>query len=83
MKTPNIEDRIKNLKKALLWKENECEQSRFSLVSFAGKCTAEEIAHGCLNQDIKDIGRKFEDVKSLRDQIALLELILGENERGK
>ena len=73
MKTPNIEDRIKNLKKALLWKENECEQSRLSLVSFAGKCTAEEIAHGCLNQD----------VKSLRDQIALLELILGENERGK
>lgn len=71
-----IESRIKNLKKALSWKEGECEASRKSLAQFVGKCTAEEIAYGCLNQDLRDISRKFAEVKSLRDQIELLELIL-------
>lgn len=77
-----IESRIENLKKTLSWKEEELEKSRLSLVGFAGKCTGEEIAHGCLNQDIRDIGRKFEEVKSIRDQIELLEYILKNSERG-
>lgn len=72
----DIEARIKNLKKALIWNEGECETSRKNLVRLVGECTAEEIAHGCLNQDIKDIGKKFEEVKSIRDQIELLEYIL-------
>lgn len=71
-----IESCIKNLRKTLEWKEAECELTRKSLVNFAGKCTSEEIAHGCLNQDIKDIVRRFEEVKSLRDRIELLEYIL-------
>lgn len=71
-----IKSRIENLRKSLSRQEAECEQYRLSLVQFAGKCTAEEIAHGCLNQDLKDIGLKFEEVKSIRDQIKLLELIL-------
>lgn len=72
----DVENRIENLKKTLSWKEEDLEETRLSLVGFAGKCTAEEIAHGCLSQDLRDIGRKFEEVKSIRDQIELLELIL-------
>ena len=71
-----IESRIENLRKALSWKEADCEQSRQSLVERASKCTAEEIAHGWLESDINDIGRKVEEIKSLRDQIALLEYVL-------
>ena len=40
------------------------------------KCSAVEIAHGWLESDIDQIGREVEEVKSLRDQIALLEHIL-------
>ena len=68
-----IESRIENLKKTLSWKEDELEQSRLGLVERASKCSAAEIAHGWLESDID---REFEEVKSLRDQIALLEYIL-------
>lgn len=71
-----IESRIENLKKALSWKEDECEKSRLSLVKKAGKCTVEEIAHGYLESDISGIGREVEEIKSLRDQISLLEHLL-------
>lgn len=71
-----IESRIENLRKTLSWKEADCEQSRQSLVDRASKCTAEQIAHGWLESNINDIGREVEEIKSLRDQIALLEYIL-------
>ena len=63
-----IENCIENLKKTLNWKEDELEKSRL--------CSAVEIAHGWLESDIDQIGREVEEVKSLRDQIALLEHIL-------
>lgn len=71
-----IENCIENLKKTLSWKEEELERSRLSLVERASKCSAEEIAHGWLESDINTIGREVEEVKSLRDQIALLEHVL-------
>lgn len=78
----DIKRRVENLKRALRWKEEGLEETRLILVGFVGKCTGEEIAHGCLNQDIRDIGRKFEEVKSIRDQIELLEHILKNSEQG-
>lgn len=72
----HIENFIENLKKTLSWREEELEKSRLCLVERASKCTAEEIAHGWLESDINQIGREVEEVKSLRDQIALLEHIL-------
>ena len=79
-----IESRMENLRKTLSWKEAECEQSRLSLVERASKCTAQEIAHGWLESNINDIGREVEEIRSLRDQIALLEYLLknGEKEDG-
>lgn len=71
-----IESRIENLRRTLEWKEAECEQSRQSLIKRASKCTAEEIAHGWLESNINDIGREVEEIKSLRDQIGLLEYVL-------
>lgn len=71
-----IENRIENLKKTLNWKEEELEQTRLSLVERVSKCSAVEIAHGWLESDIDQIGREVEEVKSIRDQIELLELIL-------
>lgn len=71
-----IESRIENLRKALSWKEEELEKSRLGLIERASKCSAVEIAHGWLESDIGTIGREVEEVKSLRDQIALLEYIL-------
>ena len=78
-----IESRIENLKKTLSWKEEELEKSRLCLVERASKCTAEEIAHGWLESDINQIGREVEEVKSLRDQIALLEHVLKNAEKGE
>lgn len=71
-----IENCIENLKKTLSWKEEELEKSRLCLVERASKCSAAEIAHGWLESDINQIGREVEEVKSLRDQIALLEHVL-------
>lgn len=71
-----IENCIENLKKTLSWKEDELEKSRQGFVERASKCSAVEIAHGWLESDIGTIGREVEEVKSLRDQIALLEHIL-------
>ena len=78
-----IENCIENLKKTLSWKEEELEKSRLCLVERASKCTAEEIAHGWLESDINQIGREVEEVKSLRDQIALLEHVLKNAEKGE
>lgn len=75
----HIESRIENLKEALSWKEKECEKTRQALIERASKCTAEEIAHGWLESDIDTIGREVEEIKSLRDQIRLLELMLEED----
>ena len=77
-----IESRMENLRKTLSWKEAECEQSRLSLVERASKCTAQEIAHGWLESNINDIGREVEEIRSLRDQIALLEYLLKNYEKG-
>lgn len=71
-----IESRIENLRKTLSWKEAECEQSRQSLINRASKCTVQEIAHGWLESNINDISREVEEIRSLRDQITLLEYIL-------
>lgn len=79
----HIENCIENLKKTLSWKEEELEKSRLCLVERASKCTAEEIAHGWLESDINQIGREVEEVKSLRDQIALLEHVLKNAEKGE
>ena len=78
-----IENCIENLKKTLSWKEEEREKSRLCLVERASKCTAEEIAHDWLESDINQIGREVEEVKSLRDQIALLEHVLKNAEKGE
>lgn len=67
---------IENLKKTLSWKEEELENTRLCLVEKASKCSAVEIAHGWLEGDIGTIGREVEEVKSLREQIALLEHVL-------
>lgn len=72
----HIENCIKNLKQTLSWKEDELEKSWLGLVERASKCSAAEIAHGWLESDIGTIGREVEEVKSLREQIALLEHIL-------
>lgn len=71
-----IESRIQNLREALAWKEQECERSRLALIERVSKCTAEQIAHGYLESDIGSIGREIEEIKSIRDQIRLLEVIL-------
>ena len=71
-----IEERINNLREFLSWKEEECERSRLSLAERVSKCTAEQIAHGWLESDIGTIGREVEEIRSLRDQIRLLEIIL-------
>lgn len=76
----NIECRIENLKRSLSWEEEECERSRKALVERAAKCTSEEIAHGWLESNIDDIGRSVEKLKSIRDQIALLERLLKDEE---
>lgn len=68
-----IESMIENLKESLAWKEKELEKSRTALVESVSKRTAEEIAHGWLESDIGTIGREYEEVKSLRDQIKILE----------
>lgn len=78
-----IENCIENLKKTLSWKEEELEKSRLCPVERASKCTAEEIAHGWLESDINQIGREVEEAKSLRDQIALLEHVLKNAEKGE
>lgn len=75
-----IEKCISNLRKTLDWKEADCELSRKSLVGLTSRCSVEEIAHGRLDNDIKEIGRKFEEIRSLREQIELLEYILKNNE---
>ena len=72
-----IESRIENLRKALEWKEKECEGLRLCLA----KNTVEEIACGWLESDINSIGRAVEEIRSLRDQIALLEYILKNGEK--
>lgn len=69
----HIESMIENLKETLDWKEKELEKSRMAFVESVSKRTAEEIAHGWLESDIDTIGREFEEVKSLRDQIKILE----------
>lgn len=71
-----IENCIENLKQTLSWKESELEQSRLGLIKRASKCSATEIAHGWLESDIGTISREVGEVKSLREQIALLEHIL-------
>lgn len=71
-----IENGIKNIKNTLSWKEEELERSRNSLIKMANKCSAEEIAHGRLDDNINDIRRQYEEVKSLRDQAETLEHIL-------
>lgn len=76
-----IESRIENLRKTLRWKEAECELSRLNLIEQAKKYTAEEIAYGSLTS-LKDICREVEEIKSLRDQIELLEHILKNGEQG-
>lgn len=76
MKNAYIRDRIKNLEESLRWQEEECEKSRLALVERASKCTAEQIAHGWLESEINQIGTAVEEVKSLRDQIRLLEHLL-------
>ena len=68
--------RIKNLEQSLQWREESLEQARLALVERASECTAEQIAHGWLESDINQIGREGEEVKSLRDQIKLLEYLL-------
>lgn len=76
----NIVCRIENLKRSLSWEEEECEKSHKALVERAAKCTSEEIAHGWLESSIDDIGRSVEKIKSIRDQIALLERLLKDEE---
>lgn len=76
MKDDYIRSRIKNLEQSLQWQEEELEKSRLALVKRASECTAEQIAHGWLESDINQIGSEVETVKSLRDQIKLLEYIL-------
>ncbi len=76
-----IKSRIENLRKTLSWKEAGCELSRLNLIEQAKKYTAEEIAHGSLTS-LKDICREVEEIKSLRDQIELLEHILKNSEQG-
>lgn len=71
-----IEQRIENLKESLSWEVEWCEHYRMSLAEQVSKCTTEQIAHGWLDSTIDDIGRGVEKVKSIRDQIALLEVIL-------
>jgi len=46
------------------------------LVKEASEIAAEEIARGRLNNTIATIAGYVEDIKSTRDQIALLELLL-------
>lgn len=76
-----IESRIENLRKMLSWKEAGCELSRLNLIEQAKKYTAEEIAHRSLSS-LNDICREVEEIKSLRDQIDLLEHILKNSEQG-
>lgn len=76
-----IESRIENLRKALEWKEKECEGLRLCLAKNVSKRTVEEIACGWLESDINSIGRAVEEIRSLRDQIALLEYILKNGEK--
>ena len=72
----SIKERIANLEERLRWQEEDCEKSRLALVERASKCTAEQIAHGWLESEINQIGTAVEEIKSLRDQIKLLEHIL-------
>lgn len=72
---------IENLQQALRWEEEDCEKTRKCLVERAAKCTAEELAHGWLDADLGDIGRSVEKMKSLRDQITVLELALKKSEK--
>lgn len=76
MKGDYIRERIKNLERSLQWQEESLEQSRLALVERASKCTAEQIAHGWLENDINQIGCEVEEAKSLRDQIKLLAHLL-------
>ncbi len=77
-----IESRLENLRNALSWKEKECEELRLSFAKNVSKRTAEEIAHGWLESDINSISRSVEEIRSLRDQIALLEYLLKNYEKG-
>ena len=76
MKDDYIRSRIRNLEGRLAGHEEECEKSRLALVERVSKCTAEQIAHGWLESEINQIGTVVEEVKSLRDQIRLLEHLL-------
>ena len=80
MKDEYILSRIKNLEQSLQWREKSLKQARLALVERASECTAEQIAHGWLESDINQIGREVEEVKSLRDQIKLLECLLKDAE---
>ena len=75
-----IENGINNLKDALRWKEDELERSRQCLINNACSYSVKDIAHGRLDDDINDIRRKYEDVRSLSGQIETLEHILNNAE---
>ncbi len=72
---------IENLQQALRWEEENCEKIRKCLVERAAKCTAEELAHGWMDADLRDIGCSVEKIKSLRDQIVVLELAIKKSEK--
>ena len=76
MKEDYIRSRIKNLKERLEWQEEDSEKSRLALIKRANECTVKQIATGWLESNISEISREYEEIKSLRDQIELLEHIL-------
>lgn len=71
-----IEHNIENLRKSMDWEAEKCEDFHSNLIEKVTKCTSQEIADGCLDSIIANITRYVSEVKSLRDQIELLELIL-------
>lgn len=76
MKREYISTLIEHLTRCLQWQEESLEQSRLALAEKVRECTTEEIAHGWLEGPINQIGREFEGIKSIRDQIKLLERLL-------
>lgn len=71
---------IENLRQTLLWKEENMEKSRLAFIEIVRGRTAEQIAHGWLDSGILTIQREYEEVKTCRAQIAMLEHILGKGE---
>ena len=76
MKNAYIRNRLADLKERVELQEDHCELSRLALVERAGICTVDQIADGWLESEINQIRQEVAEIKSLCDQIKLLEHLL-------